>query len=50
LDEPDVKELATKWWMDNAPRKGELILLIFVTVKTLFLLIFWLICVCLVAR
>ena len=51
LDEPDVKDLAAKWWMDNAPRKGEpFILLNFVTAKTLFLLIFWLIFVCLIAR
>ena len=36
LDEPDVKDLATKWWMDNAPRKGEPILLIFVTAPPCF--------------
>ena len=30
LDQSDVKALFTKWWADNAPRKGELIWMIFV--------------------
>ena len=40
LDEPDVKGLCTKWWMENAPCKDELILLIFVTVNALFFAVF----------
>ena len=40
LEEPDVKSLCTKWWMDrdNAPHKGELILLIFCSQLFCFLL------------
>ena len=33
LNEPDVKDICTKWWMDNAPQKGELIFLFLVSGK-----------------